>query len=91
MEIKTEYENIEIPEDMECFIEPIAKNIHNDWVRWRMELGFTYSEIQDYEKKTHPHVREWDDLPYEHKVSDYLAARSALKVLIASNAITTGW
>lgn len=75
----------EIPKNLEYLVGPIAEEIHNDWVRWRMAEGFTYSEQQDYEKKTHPHVRFWNELPEEHRESDYRAAKAALVVLIKKN------
>jgi len=65
----------------DALIELVAKAIHSDWVAWRKSLGFTYSEVSSYAKKTHPHIREWGELPLEHRESDYHAAKAALNVL----------
>lgn len=87
MKIEDEYRNIEIPTDMSFLIESVAKEVHTSWLRWKKEEGFVLGEEKDYEKKTHPHMKLWQNLPDEHKASDYLAAKSALKVLIAKGII----
>jgi len=85
--VEVEFGDVEIPTGMEHYIELVAKEIHNSWVLWRMASGFQYSEEQDYEKKLHPHCCDWSDLPEEHRQSDYLAAKAAIKTLLAKNAI----
>lgn len=87
MEIEDKYNDIIIPEDMEVLIEDIAKEIHTSWLRWKKDEGFTLAQEKNYEKKTHPHMKLWENLPEEHKASDYLAARYALKVLIAKERV----
>lgn len=87
MKIEDEYTSIEIPENLYPLIEPMAKEIHTSWLRWKKEEGFVLGEEKDYEKRTHPHMKLWENLPEEHKASDYLAARYSLKVLIAKGII----
>ena len=72
-------------------IEIVAKAIHSDWVIWRKSLGFTYSDVSSYAKKTHPHIREWDELPLEHRESDYHAAKAALNVLAKAGLLNCNW
>jgi rfaE bifunctional protein nucleotidyltransferase chain/domain len=85
VDISCEYGNVEIPKESEYLIEEVAREIHNSWVIWRMASGFQYSEEQDYENKLHPHCRDWSELPEEHRKSDYLAAKAAIRTVIAKN------
>lgn len=87
MEDKSPWDRIDIPANMNYLVEPIAEEIHNSWVEWRLSQGFEYGEEPDYEKKIHPHCRLWKDLPEDHRDSDYLAAKAALKVLAARGLI----
>lgn len=87
MEIKCDHENVKIPIELGHHVEEVAKEIHNTWVQWRVASGFQYSETQDYEKKLHPHVRPWSKLPPDHRESDILAAKAAMKTLIGRKVI----
>jgi hypothetical protein len=87
MKIENEYRDIEIPEELKSLLEFIAKEVHTSWLRWKTEEGFVLGEEKDYERKTHPHMKLWENLPDEHRASDYLAAKAALKVLIAKGII----
>jgi cytidyltransferase-like protein len=61
--------------------EALARSIHQSWLDKRIPEGFRYGEVIDYENKKHPHCRSWDDLPEEHRESDWLAADAVLSVL----------
>ena len=74
-------DRVQIPRDMEELVEPIAREIHNQWVAWRVSEGFRYGEEADYENKVHPHCIGWNELPEDHRESDYLAARAAIAVM----------
>ena len=89
MKEKSAVERIQIPVDTEHLVEPVAREIHNSWVSWRKSSGFQYGEEADYEKKMHPHCRDWDELPPEHRESDYLAAKAAIKTLDLQGLIET--
>jgi len=82
-----EHKFVEIPDNIQMYMEEIAKEIHHSWVEWKVLEGFKYGSGKDYERKIHPHFLHWDDLPPEHRASDYLAARAALKALIALGVI----
>lgn len=82
-------DRINIPVEMEFLVEPIAKEIHNSWVSWRRSLGFRYGAKADYEEKIHPHCLDWEELPPDHRDSDYLAAKAALSVIASEKAIET--
>lgn len=73
----------EIPDSIMVHLEELAREIHHSWVEWKVLEGFKYGDEKDYKRKIHPHFLHWDDLPPEHRASDYLAARAALKALVA--------
>lgn len=76
------YSSVKIPMHLLNLVETIAKEGHNRWVEMRMEQGFVYSEILDYDNKTHPHCQFWNELPEDQRQSDYLAARCAVQVML---------
>lgn len=80
--IEWEYGCVDIPKNLMEHFETIAKEIHHSWMAWKIVEGFRYDPEKDYEKRQHPHFRAWEDLPEEHRASDYLAARAALKALV---------
>lgn len=43
---------------------------HEEWVKYRSERGWVYGKEKDLEKKTHPCMVDYDDLPPEQKVKD---------------------
>ena len=45
---------------------------HNNWMKFKTEHGWTYGEEKDLEKKTHPCLVPYDELPYAQKVKDKL-------------------
>lgn len=45
---------------------------HISWMKEKIETGWTYGEVKDVNKKTHPCIVEYDLLPLEQKVKDYV-------------------
>ena len=45
---------------------------HNSWLREKGYAGWKYGEVKDEEKKTHPCMMPFDELPAEQKAKDYL-------------------
>jgi RyR domain len=46
--------------------------MHDNWAKFKVEDGWTYGEEKDTEKKTHPQLVPYEDLPEEQRVKDYL-------------------
>jgi len=36
---------------------------HDNWMRMKIEQGWVYGEIKDFDKKTHPDLVPFDELP----------------------------
>jgi hypothetical protein len=45
---------------------------HNSWLAHKEAEGWVYGEVKDAEKKTHPCMRPYSELPVEQRVKDYL-------------------
>lgn len=57
---------------------------HESWMKQKVEDGWKYGEVKDPEKKEHPCMVPYDDLPEEQKIKDSLFTMSveALKPLL---------
>ena len=57
---------------------------HNSWLKEKREAGWVYGEVKDVEKKTHPCMVPYKDLPKEQQAKDQLfkAIVSALAPLL---------
>jgi hypothetical protein len=47
-------------------------DIHNVWVRHKLDQGWTYGEKKDQEAKTHPLLVLFDQLPKDEQRKDFL-------------------
>jgi len=45
---------------------------HNSWMKEKVESGWTYGPVKDAEKKEHPCIVPYGDLPLEQRMKDYL-------------------
>lgn len=55
---------------------------HENWVRFKLEHGWTPGDSKDPQRKTHPNLVPYADLPEDEKVKDrlFLAVVTALTV-----------
>ena len=51
---------------------PPPKKQHEEWMRHKIEDGWTYGKKKDAAAKTHPCIVPWDQLPPEQKIKDML-------------------
>lgn len=45
---------------------------HNSWMKEKVDGGWVYGEVKDPEKKTHPCIRPFNELPPEQQMKDIL-------------------
>lgn len=74
---------IRLPEELNLLVEQMAKNVHEVWSAGRIADGWTYGEKRDDEKKTHPCLVPYEELPEYEKEYDRNTAISTLKFILA--------
>lgn len=45
---------------------------HENWMRTKEAEGWTYGDVKDPERKTHPCMIPYEDLPFEQRMKDHL-------------------
>lgn len=68
------------PVDPVVFRELIGKCFHAGWADWMERKGWVYGEERDPESKTHPHLKEWDDMGLEERESTYVGVDALIVV-----------
>ena len=58
------------------------RQMHENWVNFKVDQGWTYGRVKDMEKKEHPCLVPYDDLPPEQQRKDklFLSIVNAMKV-----------
>lgn len=75
-------DDIVLSKDLNNIIEQMAKNVHEVWAESRISQGWVYGEQRNDEKKTHPCLVPYEDLPEEEKEYDRNTAISTLKFIM---------
>ena len=78
----TDTTDIKLPEELTHLIEQISKNVHEVWADTRISQGWTYGAQRNDEKKTHPCLIPYEELPEEEKEYDRKTAIGTLKLII---------
>ena len=71
-----------LSEDILNLCEEIAKNTHEVWSANRMADGWTYGEKRDDEKKLHPCLVPYEELPESEKQYDRDTSMQTLKLIV---------
>ena len=62
--------------------ELIAKNTHDVWAAGRINEGWSYGEARNDEKKLHPCLIPYEELPESEMEYDRSTATAALKLIV---------
>jgi ryanodine receptor 2 len=73
--------DIKLPANVEGNIEFLARNVHENWSKMRMDEGWTYGEDLSVRVMTHPCLVEYEDLPEKEKEYDRMIVRETVKSL----------
>lgn len=73
---------VALPDELMQLVEKMAKNVHEVWAETRIAQGWTYGEERDDEKKTHPCLIAYEDLPEEEKEYDRNTCLGTLKLIM---------
>lgn len=75
-------DTVGLSKDLDLLVEQMAKNVHEVWAESRISQGWVYGEQRDDEKKTHPCLVPYEELPEEEKEYDRNTAISTLKFIM---------
>ena len=74
--------DVELPKELEQLVEEMSKNVHDVWAETRISQGWKYGKKRDDEKKTHPCLVPYDELPEEEKEYDRNTSIGTLKLIM---------
>ena len=58
--------------------ESYIRQAHNEWIQEMIDKGYRYGLNMSADKKTHPAMRPWDDLPTTYQRMPYIDERKLL-------------
>ena len=73
--------NVKLPAYLPELTELLAKNAHDVWARQRLAEGWRYGVTRNDERKEHPCLVSYEDLPENEKEYDRNTAMETLKVI----------
>ena len=73
--------HIKLPADVLVLIEVLAKNTHEVWAQQRLTEGWRYGAKRNDERKEHPCLMPYEDLPENEKKYDRNTAIETLKAV----------
>ena len=74
--------SVELPSELMPLTEQMARNVHEVWARTRIGQGWTYGPVRDDERKQHPCLVPYEDLPESEKVYDRNTAMETLRLIL---------
>lgn len=74
--------DVVLPKEMSELVEEMAKNVHEVWAESRIKQGWTYGAERNDERKTHPCLVPYEELPEEEKTYDRNTAVETLKLIM---------
>ncbi len=77
-------DGIMLPEELSELLEVLAMQVHEVWMKRRLDDGWCYGPLRDDKKRTHPCLVAYDRLPESEKEYDRLTASTTLKTILAA-------
>lgn len=74
--------DVTLPEELDPLIEKMSKNVHDVWAETRMSQGWSYGKERNDEKKTHPCLIPYEELPDDEKAYDRNTSIGTLKLIM---------
>ena len=75
--------HVNLSPDLEELVERLAENNHDHWARKRIEEGWRYGVTRNDNRKEHPDLVPYDQLPESEKEYDRETVVEALKAIVA--------
>lgn len=74
---------VELPAELNELTELLAENAHELWAAERIAQGWSYGPQRDDERKLHPCLVPYDELPENERTFDRVTALGTLKAILA--------
>jgi hypothetical protein len=74
--------DVNLPAELEPLIEQMAKNVHDVWAQSRISDGWSYGPERNDERKEHPCLVEYEQLPDSERAYDRNTAIGTLKLIL---------
>ena len=74
---------VRLPWELENLTELLSRNAHDVWARQRMADGWRWGPERDDNRKLHPCLTPYDELPESEKTYDRGTAMETVKVILA--------
>lgn len=74
--------DVRLPKELEPLIEKMSKNVHDVWAETRISQGWSYGKERNDEKKTHPCLIPYEELPDNEKEYDRNTSIGTLKLIM---------
>lgn len=74
---------VDLPEGIIGLTELLARNAHEVWAHTRLADGWRWGPARDDEKRQHPCLVPYEDLPESEKEYDRVIAIQTLKTILA--------
>ena len=74
--------DIQLSEEMKQLVELISHNVHDTWAQSRLKEGWTWGPTLDGDRKHHPCLVEYDELPETEKDYDRNTSIATLKTIL---------
>ncbi len=74
-------DDIELGSDLMELVEALAKDVHEQWAAARMRDGWQYGPARNDQKKLHPCLIPYEELPESEKEYDRITAITTLKLI----------
>jgi ryanodine receptor 2 len=76
-------ESFDLPPHLSELLERLAENIHENWAKRRLDEGWIYGDQRNDQKKQHPCLVPYPQLPEEEKAYDRLIAEETVRAIMA--------
>ncbi|KAA0256122.1 MAG: Ryanodine receptor Ryr [Acidobacteria bacterium] len=74
---------VEVPPGVSELTELLARNTHENWAAGRLADGWRWGPVRDDERREHPCLVPYDELPEEEREYDRRTALETVRTLLA--------
>ncbi len=74
---------IKLPKELDALMEHLAEHNHDIWAQQRLKDGWTCGPKRNDERKQHPDLVPYDQLPESEREYDRNSARETIKAIIS--------